>query len=110
VIAAATGLPGRPKKGRPPSSPKAQGRPGVWFYSLDANQWLAVKVARALFNLPYEHAKMSATVTSCAAGNGCDVDFRSRRAGEDEESLLRLLRLARMGTDRIFAVQAEAVK
>ena len=22
------------------------GVPGVWFYSLDANQWLAVKIAR----------------------------------------------------------------
>ncbi|HEY0968162.1 MAG TPA: DUF2071 domain-containing protein [Opitutaceae bacterium] len=36
------------------------GRPGVWFYSLDCNQWLAVKVARGLFHLPYEHAGMSA--------------------------------------------------
>jgi uncharacterized protein len=32
----------------------AQGRPGVWFYSLDANQWLAVKVARSCFHLPHE--------------------------------------------------------
>lgn len=64
----------------------AQGRPGVWFYSLDANQWLAVKVARTLFYLPYEHATMSASVTPRAAGNGCEVDFRSRRAGEEGES------------------------
>ena len=39
------------------------GVPGVWFYSLDANQWLAVKIARHLFHLPYEHAKMKATRT-----------------------------------------------
>jgi len=64
----------------------AQGRPGVWFYSLDANQWLAVKVARTLFYLPYEHATMSASVTPRAAGKGCEVDFRSRRAGEEDES------------------------
>lgn len=35
-------------------------RPGVWFYSLDANQWLAVEVAKRFFHLPYIHAKMSA--------------------------------------------------
>ncbi len=60
----------------------AQGRPGVWFYSLDANQWLAVKIARAFFHLPYRHATMSATVS---AGTG-DVEFRSRRAGTERVS------------------------
>ena len=35
------------------------GRCGVWFYSLDADQWLAVWIARKLFALPYEHADMS---------------------------------------------------
>lgn len=60
----------------------AQGRPGVWFYSLDANQWLAVKVARMFFHLPYEHAKMSASV---ATGTG-DVDYRARRGGTEKES------------------------
>ena len=39
------------------------GRPGVWFYSLDANQWLAVRTARALFQLPYFDAKMEHTKT-----------------------------------------------
>lgn len=39
----------------------AQGRPGVWFFSLDCDQWLAVKIARMGFHLPYEHARMSAT-------------------------------------------------
>lgn len=36
----------------------AQGRPGVWFFTLDCNQWLAVKIARTLFHLPYQHASM----------------------------------------------------
>jgi uncharacterized protein YqjF (DUF2071 family) len=35
-----------------------KGVPGVWFYSLDANQWLAVEIARRFFHLPYEHAAM----------------------------------------------------
>ena len=40
------------------------GVPGVWFYSLDANQWLAVKIARRFFHLPYEHADMKASRTA----------------------------------------------
>ena len=40
------------------------GVPGVWFYSLDANQWLAVKIARRFFHLPYEHAEMKAQRTA----------------------------------------------
>ena len=39
------------------------GVPGVWFYSLDANQWLAVKIARRFFQLPYEWAKMTSSRT-----------------------------------------------
>lgn len=35
------------------------GRPGVWFYSLDANQPLAVFVAQTFFFLPYLWANMS---------------------------------------------------
>ena len=60
----------------------AQGRPGVWFYSLDANQWLAVTIARKFFFLPYQHAAMSATVS---AGTGA-VEFRSQRAETERES------------------------
>ncbi len=37
---------------------KLGGVSGVWFYSLDAAQPLAVRVARALFHLPYFDAKM----------------------------------------------------
>ena len=33
------------------------GKPGVWFFSLDAGQRLAVRVARRLFHLPYFDAK-----------------------------------------------------
>jgi uncharacterized protein len=35
-------------------------RPGVYFFSLDAGRRLAVAVARALLNLPYYYAVMSA--------------------------------------------------
>lgn len=33
--------------------------PGVWFFSLDASQWVACRVARQLYHLPYWYAKMS---------------------------------------------------
>ncbi|OFW46331.1 MAG: hypothetical protein A3J29_17665 [Acidobacteria bacterium RIFCSPLOWO2_12_FULL_67_14b] len=34
------------------------GKPGVWFLSLDASNPVAVWVARRVFHLPYEHARM----------------------------------------------------
>jgi uncharacterized protein YqjF (DUF2071 family) len=60
----------------------ARGRPGVWFYSLDCNQWLAVKVARTFFHLPYEHATMSAVVDATTG----EVDYAAGRRGQAEES------------------------
>jgi uncharacterized protein YqjF (DUF2071 family) len=39
----------------------ADGRPGIWFFSLDASSRLAVEAARRLYKLPYFHARMSAT-------------------------------------------------
>jgi hypothetical protein len=35
------------------------GKPGVWFFSLDAESPLAVRLARAAFHLPYLNATMS---------------------------------------------------
>lgn len=37
----------------------ADGKPGVWFFSLDAANPVAVAVARAWFHLPYFRARMS---------------------------------------------------
>jgi uncharacterized protein YqjF (DUF2071 family) len=37
----------------------AEGKPGVYFFSLDAGNWLAVEAARRWFRLPYYHARMS---------------------------------------------------
>jgi uncharacterized protein YqjF (DUF2071 family) len=38
---------------------EAEGRPGVWFLSLDATNPLAVWAARRFFHLPYHQARMS---------------------------------------------------
>ncbi len=43
-------------------------------------------------------------------GQIAEVQATAEGATYDEEGLLRLLRLARMGTDKIFAAQADAVK
>lgn len=49
------------------------GRPGVWFFSLDAASRLAVRLARARFHLPYFDARMR-----CVASGGA-VDYESAR-------------------------------
>jgi uncharacterized protein YqjF (DUF2071 family) len=53
------------------------GKPGVWFVSLDAANWLAVHAARRLFHLPYFHAAMS-----CEA-DGERIRYRSQRKRGD---------------------------
>lgn len=52
------------------------GVPGVWFFSLEANQWLAVEIAKRFFHLPYEHASMRASHSK----KGC-IGFESLRKG-----------------------------
>jgi uncharacterized protein YqjF (DUF2071 family) len=50
-----------------------QGKPGVWFFSLDATQPLAVRVARGCFHLPYLDARID------VRREGEDVAYRSVR-------------------------------
>ncbi len=57
----------------------AAGVPGVWFYSLDANQWLAVEIARRFFHLPYEHAKMESSHSSSGAIRHCSSRMGSAK-------------------------------
>lgn len=38
---------------------RAGGRAGVYFFSLDAASWLACRMARAWYRLPYHHARMT---------------------------------------------------
>jgi uncharacterized protein YqjF (DUF2071 family) len=56
----------------------AQGNPGVWFFSLDCNQPVAVEIARRGFHLPYEHAAMQ------RVKNGRHIDYSSRRKAPGE--------------------------
>jgi uncharacterized protein YqjF (DUF2071 family) len=50
------------------------GRPGVWFLSLDATNPVAVWAARRFFHLPYFRADIA------IQANGARFDYRSRRA------------------------------
>jgi uncharacterized protein YqjF (DUF2071 family) len=56
------------------------GVPGVWFYSLDANQWLAVRAARRFFSLPYFDCKMKADRNSTTG----EIRYLSHRRGTDD--------------------------
>jgi len=53
----------------------ADGNCGVWFYSLDCNQPIAVEIARRFFKLNYVHSKMSVNVLD----NG--IVYRNRPRG-----------------------------
>jgi uncharacterized protein len=48
--------------------------PGVWFFSLDASNWLAVFGARLGYSLPYFHSRISLTE------EGNRIHFDSRRS------------------------------
>jgi uncharacterized protein YqjF (DUF2071 family) len=51
----------------------ADGKPGVWFFSLDAANRVAVELARRSFHLPYFRALMRCS----AAGEG--IEYRTER-------------------------------
>ena len=50
-------------------------KPGIWFFSLDANNPLMVEGAKRAYRLPYYRAQIS------AQRRGETTDFRSNRAG-----------------------------
>lgn len=53
-------------------------KPGVWFFSLDASQWIAVRAARRFFHLPYMDAKIDVKHESDS------IVFQSRRVHRGE--------------------------
>lgn len=64
----------------------ANGRPGVWFFSLDAAHRVAVRVGRKVFHLPYFDADM----TVAPAGNGVAyASWRTHRGGGTAELVAR---------------------
>jgi len=57
------------------------GKPGVYFFSLDAANWLAVKGAKTLYHLPYWHADME------IKNSGTNIEFNSKRLQDNEIEL-----------------------
>lgn len=53
--------------------------PGVWFFSLDAANVVAVALARALFKLPYFLAAMRQTQRQSPGSETSEITYRSRR-------------------------------
>lgn len=83
-----------------------QGRPGVWFYSLDAARWLAVQFARRAFHLPYFHAAMSVKREPESGW----IDYHSRRFDGRAEAAFRYrgvgeTQTAEPGTLEFFLVE-----
>jgi uncharacterized protein YqjF (DUF2071 family) len=62
---------------------RRDGKPGVWFFSLDATSPIAVRAARWGFNLPYFDAGMS-----CVEKDGA-FDFRCERRPSEVPTVFR---------------------
>jgi uncharacterized protein len=62
---------------------RRDGVPGVWFFSLDASNALAVPAARVAYGLPYFRARMT------LEQSGDEFRFSSRRSGADPPVELR---------------------
>jgi uncharacterized protein len=83
----------------------ASGTPGIWFYSLECNQPIAVWLARALLGLPYRHARMKAR----RAADG-SIAYRGQRVrgearGEFAYGLGESLGAAEPGTLEFFLIE-----
>jgi uncharacterized protein YqjF (DUF2071 family) len=61
-----------------------RGEPGVFFFSLEAASWLAVRAARIVWGLPYRHAEMH------AEREGDRVHYRSRRRDDVRSAILEV--------------------
>ncbi|OAI58122.1 hypothetical protein AYO49_01310 [Verrucomicrobiaceae bacterium SCGC AG-212-N21] len=82
-----------------------QGRPGVWFFSLDCNQPFAVWTARTFFHLPYQHSRMKARIA-----DEWTVHYTNHRHGDTVASAFRYTlsketTLAEPGTLEFFLVE-----
>jgi len=59
------------------------GKPGIWFFTLDAESQLAVEAAKRTYRLPYHHARMRAT------RRGAWIDYRTSRIGAELDASYR---------------------
>ncbi|MFZ4508425.1 MAG: YqjF family protein [Fimbriimonas sp.] len=73
--------------------------PGVWFFSLDAQNILACRFARRFYGLPYHYARMSVSDLAYVSHRGSQAhhDVRVRLTGE--------LRQAEVGTFEFWLLE-----
>jgi uncharacterized protein len=89
-----------------------EGIPGIWFYSLDCNQSLAVVGARMLTGLSYFHAEMQAAsgefiYYSCRRnGAGQPAQYRYRGLGAAREADPASLEFFLLERYYLFAIRA----
>src|SRR5215469_3530606 len=88
------------------------GAPGVWFYSLDANQPIAVWMARLFFALPYWQAKMhmgalneEITYSSQRRGFSTSLEYQFRPSDNLGEAKIGSLEFFLVERYRLFAVR-----
>jgi hypothetical protein len=78
------------------------GTPGVWFFSLDAANPIAVAIAKRFFHLPYRHARMH------AERNG-DITYHSKLPGHPAQqfrySIPQSTRAAEPGSLEFFLLE-----
>jgi len=92
-----------------------RGVPGIWFYSLNCNQPLAVVGARALTGLPYCNAEMSATISdyieySCRRDDTPQTaEYSYRGAGSAREADLPSLEFFLLERYYLFSVRGESL-
>ena len=60
------------------------GDPGVYFFNLDADDRVGIRIARSVFQLPYYRAEMD--VQTSGSGRDREVRFGSRRTSADAPS------------------------
>lgn len=78
------------------------GKPGVWFFSLDAANRIAVEVARRAFHLPYFHARMR------VRRDGDRLRYDSRRTDRRTDS--GEFRAAYRPTSPVYRSQPESLE
>ena len=91
-----------------------RGVPGVWFYSLDANDPLAVWTARLFFGLPYMYARMHVEVRSeeiryCSQRCGFSTvqEYRFRPSDDLGEAKIGSLEFFLIERYRLFSVRRD---
>src|SRR5436305_13945459 len=73
------------------------GKPGIWFFTLDAGNVLAVEGAKKLYRLPYHHARMRCERI------GDHVHYESARAGATFSGRYR-------GDGKLFHAEPESLE